>query len=232
MSDSESKLRSNLILKDKILYDYNNTIKQHENSICMIKRQLIEKESLMSNIKHEMYELSNKFKSSTFELSEKDAELINLKDTLGKKVLDLTKEKESLEAKNIENKVNLNNLSKVNSDLVFKNRVLEKDLSSEKNLNYNNKNIIDELTNCHNQNKEELVKLRDINNIYLESEKYLQKINLELQTELVKNKKLIEELHETTEKYKHLKVKYSGENTIENLQSSKEFAENENINLK
>ena len=78
----------------------------------MIKRQLIEKESLMSNIKHEMYELSNKFKSSTFELSEKDAELINLKDTLGKKVSDLTKEKESLEAKNIENKVNLNKTSR------------------------------------------------------------------------------------------------------------------------
>jgi hypothetical protein len=198
----------------------------------MIKRQLIEKESSLNNLKHENTELLNKWKSMTFLFNQKDEEFVNFKANSQKELLDFSREKENLETRLSEYKLNNLNLSKSNNELDYKIRVLEKDLSTERNTNFSSRSIIEELSSLVTKNKEELSELRDIKKVFIENEKYLDKLKAELETEQTKNKQLNEQLVETNNNYKELKVKYSGENTIENLQSSRELMQNENNNLK
>jgi hypothetical protein len=198
----------------------------------MIKRQLIEKESSLNNLKHENTELSNKWKSMTFLFNQKDEEFVNYKANTQKELSDLSREKDCLEARLSEYKLNTLNLTKVNNELDYKIRVLEKDLSTERNTNFGSRTIIDELSSLVTKNKEELSELRDVKKAFLENEKSLDKLRAELETEQIKNKQLNEKLIETSNNYKELKVKYSGENTIENLLSSRDLMENENNNLK
>lgn len=198
----------------------------------MLKRQFIEKESSLNNLRHDNTELTNKWKSMTFLFNQKDEEFANYKAYTQKELSDLSIEKDSLEAKLNEYKLNTLNLTKVNNELDYKIRVLDKELSTERNNNFNYRSIIDELSSLVSKNKEELTELRDVKRIFLENEKYLDKLKSEIETEQVRNKQLSEQFIETSNKYKELKIKYSGENSIENLQSNRDLMENENNNLK
>lgn len=74
ISESENKLRNQIISKDKLLRDYDLIIKDQEKTINQLKKQLIDKESINKELKQEFNEITARFKNLTMKMSMREEE--------------------------------------------------------------------------------------------------------------------------------------------------------------
>jgi chromosome segregation ATPase len=233
VSEAESKLRNQIMSKDKIIHDYDLALKDHEKQISYLKKQLVDKDGIYSDLKQDFNEITAKFKNLTLKLNLKEEEYKKYKDDQDIKFSEISKEKNLLEEKLSQLIDIVKQYSKELSEYNVQIQALETERRSMQKINTKLNEELEEnlqkiisLENQINIMKEMKIQLQDAENV-------IHRLESLIDNEKLKNENLSKNYQEINSKYFILKEKYSGENSLENLknQITTKINENENLNL-
>lgn len=231
INELEKQFNIKLANKDNIISDKEQTIadlefinkeRKNENDVLLQKNNehLSQIESLNSEIKNLNIKddiVSDELTKLRSNLENKTNEAENIIKTYEEKILELVDliKSQNNELNDFASRSNF--MEKENKNLKEKFKVYEDEIDTL------NQNLEGMNNNLHNQN---LI----IENMK-KNEQYLLNLELQLNQERELNKQLTEEVNEISESFKNLKVKYSGENSLESLHSQIKNREEEIMNL-
>lgn len=232
VSEAESKLRNQVISKDKLIQEFDAIIKEQEKQINSLKKQNVEKDKTCEDVKQNFNEISLRFKNLSTKFSQKEDELKKFKGENEQRNSECLKEKEHLEEKLSQLITIVKQYSIEVADLNNQVQFLE---NERRTLTKANTKFKDEIEECYLKNKElseQLVELKIVKNKLLEAENYLSDLENLFEKEKNKNENLNKINIEINDKLDHILDKYSGENSLDNLKSLIESKDNEIVNLK
>lgn len=231
VSEAESKLRNQIMSKDKIIHDYDLALKDHEKQISYLKKQLMDKDGIYSDLKQDFNEITAKFKNLSLKLNLKEEDYKKYKDDQDTKFSEISKEKMVLEEKLAQLIDIVKQYSKEISEYNVQIQALETERRSMQKINTKlndeleeNMAKINSLENQMNIMKEIKIQLQDAENV-------INRLQSNVDNERLKNDNLFKSNQEINSKYLMLKDKYSGENSLENLKSQIQTKNNEIENL-
>jgi chromosome segregation ATPase len=236
--ENENRLKFQLESKDKIISDYDDTIKKYEIQINMLKKELSEKSLNVTQLKNENEDLKNSLKNYTLKFSLYEDEIKNLKN-----------EKEEMGNTYSQVKFNFDNKAKELVELIKQQNLelnnisskllkLESDNNALKNTNSRFKNQIEDLIFENNELNSEIKNLKHLEEHVKEKEKNLFRLNQDLEIEKNKNSELkfnlekmnqknsemLEKIHDLEKLKDHLRRKNEEINNLNNeLESLREF---------
>jgi len=232
VSDAENKFRHLVVSKDKIILEMESLLKEQEMQIVGFKKQLLEKDRLCEDYKHDLNGISQKLKNMQIQYNQKDEEFKKSREEFGLKFSENTKEKTHIEEKLAQLitivKQYSNELADLNNHILY----LE---NENKSLVKGNNKFKQEIEECYRKNKElldDLAELKIVKKKLLEAENYLNDLEESLTNEKARNESLSKQNSDLNEKLNKVLEKYSGENSLENLRGVIESKQNEIFNLK
>jgi chromosome segregation ATPase len=120
ISDSEAKLRNQVMSKDKVIMDLNNKIQEYDSNVNALIKQNMEKEQINNQLRQEINEVSSKFRNLTKRLEGKESDVKKLLDDRDNDYHELANEKQHLEDKLTQIIDIIKQYSKELSDLNYK----------------------------------------------------------------------------------------------------------------
>ena len=88
-----------MINKDKILHEIERSNKDYEKQNTIMKRQIVEKDNLISDLRQEIGEINSKFKSLSSKVNIKEDEYRKIKQDYDLELAELSEEKIKMEEK-------------------------------------------------------------------------------------------------------------------------------------
>ena len=231
VSEAESKLRNQIIAKDKIIHDFDNVIKDQENQLNSYKKQAIDKESIIAELKQDFNEISAKFKNITLRLNMKEEEWKKIREALDLKVKESNKEKILLEEKLSQLIEIVKQYSKELSEYNVQIQSLETEKRSITKLNNRLHNELEESNKKIKELENALENMKEVKEKLFEAESAIKNFKNVIQSERNKNDHLSRNNSDLSDKIQQIKEKYSGENSLENLKNTIQASQNENMQL-
>jgi uncharacterized coiled-coil protein SlyX len=219
LADSEGKLRSQLIAKDKIIYELEMNLNDQDIVIKNLNKQVIEKDEVNKSQKQEINEILSKFRNISKRMESREDEFNKVANTKETTVQELTREKLCLEDKLNQVLDIIKQYSKELNELNNKIYHYEAEYKAAQLLNERQNEEIEQLINENNNLQKDLMKYKDLHNKVNEAEKLIDELENLLNNEKVKNDKLSKNNQELIDKYQLIKEKLNGENNPENLKN-------------
>jgi chromosome segregation ATPase len=217
VSEAETKLRNQIINKDKIIHEYDQVIKDQEKQISIYKKQILDKDGVYSELKQDFNEITAKFKNLTLKLGLKEEEYRKIKDDQEIKISDLIREKSLLEEKLNQLIDIVKQYSKELSEYSVQVQALETEKRSLQKVNSRMNEEIEDSSKLNMELQNDLNNLKKLHTNLVEAENVINNLQNIYDNEKMKNENLIRTNEDLNKKLQYLKEKHSGENSLENL---------------
>ena len=214
------------------MHDLDKANKDFEKQNTIMKRQIMEKDGLITELRQELGEISTKFKSLSSKLNIKEDEFRNLQQDYSLELGELTDEKQKLEEKMSQLIDIVKQQSKELTDNNTEFQIVDKERKQFKKTNHKYKLELEELSSTLAEMKNEINILSDTRVMLVEKERINVDLESRLENEVFRSQNYQKVNNELSEKLTHYKIKYSGENSLENLTSLIQVQKDEIENLK
>ena len=214
------------------MHDLDKANKDFEKQNTIMKRQIMEKDGLITELRQELGEISTKFKSLSSKLNIKEDEFRNLQQDYNLELGELTDEKQKLEEKMSQLIDIVKQQSKELTDNNTEFQIVDKERKQFKKTNHKYKLELEELSSTLAEMKNEINILSDTRVMLVEKERINVDLESRLENEVFRSQNYQKVNNELSEKLTHYKIKYSGENSLENLTSLIQVQKDEIENLK
>jgi chromosome segregation ATPase len=231
ISDAESKLRSQLIAKDKIIHDLDSTLKENEKQLRDMRKQAMDKDDLNTEHKQHFNEISSKFKNISLKMELREEEFKSYKEECELKLKEASNEKRVLEDK-INQMIDIvKQYSREIGEYNQKAKQQESDYRALQQVNERQCDEIDELMRSNRDLQDALYSFKEVKSKVIEAESIIENLESIINTEKLKNENLSRNNQELVDKYQLIKDKISGDNNPENLKNIIESKSHEIDNL-
>lgn len=225
-------MRNQLINKDKIIKEYDVSLKEHERIVNQLKKQNLEKEALNKELKQEFNEISARFKNLSVKLNSKEEEFLRTCNDYDGKIKSLEEDKVKTEEKVAEMIDIIKQQSKELSDFYVQFQLFDKE---KKTLQKTNANIAKELEECIKANdelKSQFSVISDFRQKIIECDQNMDALHKQLYCEKEKLREEQEKNENLLVELERLKSRLSGENSPDYLRQVIDGKDNEISNLK
>jgi chromosome segregation ATPase len=219
LSESEGKLRNQVIAKDKVIMELENGLNDQDIIIQNLNKQLLERDDGNKVLKGETNELLSKFRTTSKRLEMKEEEFRRHSQEKDDNIKQLSTDKACLEDKLNQILEIIKQYSKELNELNQKVYHYEFEYKALKQLNDRQNEEIEKLIKDNNSLQKSLNKYKDINSKVDEAENVMYEFETLLKNERLKYESLSRNNNELLEKYQLLRDKVSGENNPDNLKS-------------
>jgi chromosome segregation ATPase len=217
LSGSETKLRNQVISKDKVIFDLESGFKDQNIIISNLNKQLLEKDDLNNQLKQEINEILSKFRNITKRMEIKEEEFRKACEEKDLQINKYVHEKTSVEDKLTQVIDIIKQYSKELDELNGKVYHYESEYKAAKQINERQNEEIEQLIRDNNDLQENIVKYKDISYKVQDAERLIDNLESALKNERVKFDSLSRNNQDLLEKYQLLRDKIAGENNPDNL---------------
>jgi DNA repair exonuclease SbcCD ATPase subunit len=231
ISEAEAKLRSQLIAKDKIIHDLDFNQKEQERHVSLLRKQLLEKDEINTEHKHEFNEITTKFKNISLKMELRDEEFKRYKEESELKLKEALGEKKMFEDKLNQMIEIVKQYSRELGEYNQKIKQGEADYNALQQLNDRQTEEIEQLIRSNKDLQEAMYAFKEVKSKIHEAETIIQGLENVINTERLRNENLSRSNQELLERYQLIKEKVSGDNNPETLRSVIQARENELNNI-